>query len=644
MENAILTPSKLALSTNNILIVDDTPDNLRLLSKTLIQEGYKVRCAVNGSMALLTIKAKLPDLILLDINMPDMDGFEICRRLKESESTKDIPVIFVSAVDEIFDKVKAFELGAVDYINKPFQILEVLSRVSSQLNLQNLRKQLIQKNQLLEIEIANRIAAEQETRQLNTELEQRVIERTYQLRTEIKERQQVQNKLEYLAWNNSLTGLPNRLWLLEKLKKILEPVNLEYINKFAVIIVDCNRFKIINDSLGRQAGDNLLKTVSQRLKSKISAINSQICATHFGEDKFAIVIENIKNEHEAVALSAEIHKALSPAFSLEQREIFISFNMGIVISNSNYSEPEDIFRDADLAIQKAKSSSSQYYQVFDATLQNNALEILELETDLRIALKQQEFYLNYQPIISFNTGTIVGFETLVRWNHPQKGFISPGKFIPVAEQTNLILPLGMWILKQACQQIRIWQDRLNNQHNDFTISVNISGKQFEQENFIEQLDLIVAETGIDIKHLKLEITETLLMNNTNIADRVFSQLKARQIQLAIDDFGTGYSSLSYLDRFPVNTLKIDRSFVSRLDEENQASTIVRATLDLAHNLGFNVVAEGVETEQQAQQLKDWGCEFAQGYFYAKPLDKDSAWRFLSQNLLDVNSKQTDSSD
>ncbi|MGD1919376.1 MAG: EAL domain-containing protein [Pleurocapsa sp.] len=632
MENAILIPQKSALAINNILIVDDTPDNLRLLSKTLIQEGYKVRCAVNGSMALLTIKAKLPDLILLDINMPDMDGFEICKILKDSVLTRDIPVIFVSALDEIFDKVKAFELGAVDYISKPFQIPEVLSRVSNQLNLQNLRKQLIQKNQLLEIEIKNRISAEQEIRQLNVELEQRVVERTYQLRTEIQERQEVQKKLEYLAWNNSLTGLPNRLWLIEKLKRILNRASSANQEKLAVIILDCNRFKIINDSLGRQAGDSLLKMISERLRSQISDRPSKIHITHFGEDKFAIILENIQNVDQAIAESKSIHQVLSPAFVIEQREIFITVNIGIVINNSNYLQPEDIFRDADLAIQKAKTSSSCYYRVFDSTNQNNALAILELETDLRIALKRQEFYLNYQPIISFNTGKIVGFETLARWNHPQKGFISPGKFIPVAEQTNLILPLGMWILKEACQQIRIWQDRLDNQHRDFTVSVNISGKQFEQENFITQLDRIIADTGINIKHLKLEITETLLMNNTEIADRIFSQLKARKIQLAIDDFGTGYSSLSYLDRFPVDTLKIDRSFVSRLDEKNQASTIVKATLDLAHNLGFDVVAEGVETAEQIQQLKDWGCEFAQGYYYAKPLDEDSAWEFMKLNL------------
>ena len=631
MKNAILTPQKSALTINNILIVDDTPDNLRLLSKTLIQEGYKVRCAVNGSMALLTIKAKLPDLILLDINMPDMDGFQICKILKESASTKDIPIIFVSAIDEIFDKVRAFELGAVDYISKPFQIPEVLSRVNNQLNLQNLSKQLMQKNQLLEIEIANRISAEQEIRELNTELEQRVAERTLQLSTEIRERKQVQNKLEYLAWNNSLTGLPNRLWLIEKLKEILYSKSLNAKEKLAVIILDCNRFKIINDSLGRQAGDSLLKMVSKRLESKISA-KSNTHLTHFGEDKFAIVLENIQNREQAIFISHIIHQALNSAFFIEEREIFINFNMGIVLGNSKYSQPEEIFRDADLAIQKAKSSSSQYYRIFDATIQNNALEILELETDLRIALKRQEFYLNYQPIINFDTGKIVGFETLARWNHPQKGCISPGKFIPVAEQTNFILPLGMWILEEACEQIRIWQDRLNNQNIDFTVSVNISGKQFEQENFIEQLDSIVADTGINIQHLKLEITETLLMNNTEIADRVFDQLKARKIQLAIDDFGTGYSSLSYLDRFPVDTLKIDRSFVSRLDEENQASTIVKATLDLAHNLGFNVVAEGVETIEQIQQLKNWGCEFAQGYYYAKPLDKDSAWKFLCDNL------------
>ena len=646
MENASLLTRESSLFANNILIIDDTLDNLRLLSETLIQEGYKVRCAVNASMALLTIKAKHPDLILLDINLPDLDGFELCIILKASDSTKNIPVIFISALDEILGKVKAFELGAVDYISKPFQISEVLSRVSNQLKLQNLQKQLIQKNQLLQIEIENRITAEQEIRKLNFVLEQRVIERTSQLQLEIEERRQVQSELEYLVWNNSLTRLPNRLWLVEKLKKILNHQSRQQKEAISVIILDCNRFKIINDSLGREAGDRLLKMVSQRLKYAILESNQNIYLTHFGEDKFAIVFQNILEQNSlvtsniAIALCEKIRNSLTSAFIIEQREIFVAFNMGIVSDISNYYKPEAIFRDADLAIQKAKGSSSHYYQIFDTTIQNNALEILELETDLRIALQRQEFYLNYQPIVSLNTGIIVGFETLVRWNHPQKGLVSPNKFIPIAEQTNLILPLGMWILESACQQIRIWQDLLNHQHRDFTVSVNISGKQFEQEDFMGQLDRIIAETGIDIRHLKLEITETLLMNNMKIADRIFDRLKARKIQLAIDDFGTGYSSLSYLDRFPVDTLKIDRSFVSRLDEENQASTIVKATLDLAHNLGFNVVAEGVETAQQIQQLKQWNCEFAQGYFYAKPLDKDLAGQFLVNNLLNVNSTPT----
>ncbi len=638
MINAAQTCSKIELSADNILIVDDTPDNLRLLSKTLIKEGYQVRCAINGAMALLTIKTKIPDLILLDVNMPDIDGFEVCQQLKKSELTKDIPVIFVSALDTVFDKVKAFEIGAVDYISKPFQILEVLSRVSNQLNLQNLRRQLIQKNQLLQIEIYNRIAAETEIQQLNFDLEKRVVERTMQLQTEINQKQKVQKELEYIAWNDSLTGLPNRLCLIKKLKKLLLKIQDKPEHKFTTIILDPNRFKIINDSLGRQAGDQLLKMMSQRLKSEISAANIEI--THFGEDKFAILLEKTANEQQAIAVVQDIQKCLASAFVIEQREIFISSNMGIVVCDSSYSEPEEIFRDADLAIQKAKHSSSNFYRVFDTTIQNNTLEILEIETDLRIALQHREFHLNYQPIISLNTATIVGFETLVRWNHPYKGFISPGKFIPIAEQTNLILPLGMWILQEACQQIRVWQDRLSGKHTDFTVSVNISGKQFEQEDFIQQLDQIVADTGIDIKHLKLEITETLLMNNIEIADRVFHQLKDRKIQLAIDDFGTGYSSLSYLDRFPVDTLKIDRSFVSRLNEKNQASTIVKATIDLAHNLGFNVVAEGVESQQQIDQLKDWGCEFAQGFLYAKPLMKEPAWQFLHQNLKGANSTKT----
>jgi|GEM_PF-2300571 len=637
IEKAKLITNKYKSTINNILIVDDTPDNLRLLSKTLIQEGYKVRCAVNASMALLTIRVESPDLILLDINMPEINGFELCKQLKSSNDTKNIPVIFISALDAIFDKIKAFEVGAVDYISKPFQIPEVLLRVNNQLKLQNLKKELLEKNQQLEIEIQSRIIAEKEINDLNLELEKRVVLRTSQLQLEIKQKQQVQNKLKYLVWNNSLTGLPNRLWLLAKLKNILNRQHKPDKQTVSLIILDCNRFKIINDSLGRQTGDRLLKMVSEKLKSGIIDSAQNIHLTHFGEDKFAIILENVRNKNCAIALSQKIHQTLMSAFVIGAREIFVALNMGIVSDISNYNEPEEIFRDADLAIQKAKGSSSKYYEVFDATIQNNTLEILELETDLRIALQRQEFYLNYQPIISFKTGAIVGFETLTRWNHPQKGFISPERFILVAEQTNLILPLGMWILKEACKQIRLWQDLLHNQYANFTVSVNISGKQFEQEDFIEQLDLIVAETKIDIRHLKLEITETLLMNNTEIAEGVFNQLKARQIQLAIDDFGTGYSSLSYLDRFPVDTLKIDRSFVSRLDEKNQASTIVKATLDLAHNLGFNVVAEGVETIEQAQQLKQWNCEFAQGYFYAKPLDKDSAGKFLMENLARVNS-------
>jgi len=638
MNKAAINATESTLSANDILIVDDTADNLRLLSKTLIAEGYQVRCAINGSVALLSIKTRIPDLILLDVNMPDIDGFEVCQQLKLSELTRDIPIIFISASGHINDKLRAFEVGGIDYISKPFQIPELLSRVSSQLNLRNLQSQLLQKNQLLQIEIYSRIAAETEIRQLNFDLEHRVKQRTSELQAEIVQRQKMQEKLEYIAWNNSLTGLPNRLWLEKKLQQLLFTVQKQPQQKFTTIILDCNRFKIINDSLGRQAGDQLLKMVSDRLSMKISS--TSVIVTHFGEDKFAIVLPKISESSKAIALVKKIQQCLGAAFLLEQREIFITFNIGIVICDASYTQVNEIFRAADLAIQKAKKSSGHYYQVFDATLKNNTLEILEIETDLRIALKRQEFYLNYQPIISLNTGTIKGFETLVRWNHPLKGFISPGKFIPIAEQTSLILPLGMWILQSACEQIQQWQERLKGQHSDFTVSVNISGKQFEQEDFIEQLDQIISDTGIDIKHLKLEVTETLLMNNIEIADRVFSQLRERQIQLAIDDFGTGYSSLSYLDRFPVNTLKIDRSFVSRLNEVNQTSMIVKATLELAHNLGFNVVAEGVETEQQAEQLRAWGCEFAQGYFYAKPLGQEAAWQFFERNLKMANSYPT----
>jgi PleD family two-component response regulator len=304
MTNAAFTTSQTELSTNNILIVDDTPDNLRLLSKTLAKEGYQVRCAINGVMALLTINTKLPDLILLDINMPDLDGFAICQQLKMSELTKDIPIIFVSASGHINDKVKAFESGGIDYISKPFQIPELLSRVGNQLNLHNLRNQLLQKNQLLQVEICNRLAAETEIRQLNSDLEHRVQQRTLELQTEIIQRQKMQDKLEYLAWHDSLTGLPNRLWLMEKLKQLLLIAKNLPAQKFTTIILDCSRFKIINDSLGRQAGDQLLKMVSDRLRSQISS--QDIKMAHFGEDKFAILLKKVGEQLEAISLVKKI--------------------------------------------------------------------------------------------------------------------------------------------------------------------------------------------------------------------------------------------------------------------------------------------------------------------------------------------------
>ena len=301
MSKIVRNTTKTELPANNILIVDDTPDNLRLLSKTLSKEGYQVRCAIDGSMALLTIATKIPDLILLDVNMPDIDGFEVCKQLKQSEKTKNIPIIFVSASGHIDDKLKAFESGGVDYISKPVQISELLSRVNIQLNLQNLRNQLVQKNQLLQIEIHSRLTAETEIRQLNLDLEHRVKQRTSELQTEVEQRQKMQKKLEYIAWYDPLTELPNRLWLVKRLEKLLSRLQKQPEAKFTTIMLDCNRFKIINDSLGRQAGDRLLKMVSDRLRSHISAREVEII--HFGEDKFAILLTQVAEESKAIALA-----------------------------------------------------------------------------------------------------------------------------------------------------------------------------------------------------------------------------------------------------------------------------------------------------------------------------------------------------
>ena len=488
----------------------------------------------------------------------------------------------------------------------------------------------------IQTEIRDRICAEAEVRKLNGELEQRVQQRTAQLqaanqdlKTEIIERKRVQEQLLHLAVHDPLTSLPNRTLFLERLAQALNRSQQDADYLFAVLFIDCDRFKVVNDSLGHLIGDQLLIAVARRLESCLSLVDT---LARLGGDEFTILLEEIRALDDATRIAKRIGEQLTPPFLLEEQEVFINASIGIVLATTDYQKPEHLLRDADVAMYRAKELGKGRYQVFDRGMHSRALRRLQLETDLRLAVDRREFVVYYQPIISLATGKINGFEALVRWEHPHRGFVSPGEFIPIAEETGLIMPIGEWVLQEACQQLRAWQNRgLTVGDPTFNISVNLSVKQFSQSNLSEQIDAIIEFAELDFSCLKLEITESAIMDNSESALAILQQLQCRQIQLSIDDFGTGYSSLSYLHRFPVDNLKIDRSFVSRIGEAGENLEIVQAIVSLGHNLGMTVTAEGIETMQQLARLRALGCELGQGYFFSKPLDSQSATELLAKN-------------
>jgi diguanylate cyclase (GGDEF)-like protein len=587
----------------DILIVDDTPNNLRFLSTTLTEQGYKVRSVTDGFMALTVAQGALPDLILLDIKMPGLDGYEVCQRLKANELTCEIPVIFLSALDEVLDKVKAFQVGGIDYITKPFQLEEVLARIQTHLSLQ---------------------AAQEEIRQLNAKLEERVRQRTIQLELEIIERQQAQEQLLYLALHDVLTNLPNRTWFMERLDQLLKQVKTKPGFLFAVLLLDCDRFRAINDSLGHIVGDRLLISIARRIE--LCLVPGTTLA-RLGGDEFIILLENIDSLNDAIQVARYILQEFASPFQLYQYEVFSNVSMGIVLSHNNYEQPEHLLRDADTAMYQAKEKGRARYQVFNSTLHDRAVSKLQIETAMRRALERNEFVAYYQPIISLENQQIVGFEALARWNHPQEGLIPPGKFIPIAEETGLILEIDLCVLRQACYQLRLWQDE-GIANDSLTISVNLSVKHFMSLGLLNQIDSILQETGCNGHNLKLEITESDIMRNAEFATKIIKHLQSRNIQLIVDDFGTGYSSLSYLHRLPIDTLKIDRSFINRVGKNGENTEIIQAIISLASNLGMGAIAEGVETEEQLCQIKLLDCKFGQGFLFYPPLEAEVARKVL----------------
>lgn len=436
------------------------------------------------------------------------------------------------------------------------------------------------------------------------------------------ERQRAANQLLHDALHDALTDLPNRTLFSDRLKCACEKVKRYPEHKFAVLFLDLDRFKVINDSLGHARGDQLLIVMARRIES---CLRTGDTVARLGGDEFAILLEVIKDIGDAIKVVKRIQQELASPFYLGQHEVFISVSIGIALSESGFVRAEDHLRNADLAMYRAKVQGRACYEIFDTTMHSQAMTRLQQETDLRRAIDRGELRLHYQPIVSLTTGQVTGFEALVRWQHPQRGLVYPNEFIRLAEETGLIIPLGWWVLQEACYQLNEWQTTFAN--SALTMSVNFSNKQISQPGLSEHITQIIQATGLEPESLHLEITESALMDNAEAASAMLWQLRALGVRLHLDDFGTGYSSLSYLHQLPINVLKIDRSFVSRIGASGENGEIVETIVMLARNLNMEIIAEGVETEVQLAKLRVLGCQYGQGYLFSQPLDSEAlqAW-------------------
>lgn len=440
---------------------------------------------------------------------------------------------------------------------------------------------------------------------------------------DITERKNMEEKLVHDALHDALTGLPNRLLLTKKLEQTIRQAKTQSNYRFAVLFLDVDRFKVINDSLGHLVGDELLIAIARRLET---CITPQDTIARLGGDEFIILLDHPTDE---ARIAARIQMTLNVPFDLNGYKVFNTVSIGIVSSATGYDRPEELLKAADIAMYQAKAAGKARYVVFDTPMQERATSLLKLETELRWAIEREQLRVHYQPIVALKTGKLAGFEALVRWLHPEQGLVPPSKFIPLAEETGLIVAIGQWVFSEACHQLQIWQQQFSQQQ-ALTMGINLSVKQFSQSDLIEFIDATLSQLNLRGEQLKLEITESALIENPERTRELLLELRSRHIQLCIDDFGTGYSSLSYLHQFPVDILKIDRSFIWRLGGQNRDAELVRTILALANSLTIDAIAEGIETTDQLAELRNFGCGFGQGYYFAKPLDTPAATHLIAQ--------------
>lgn len=563
----------------DILVVDDTSSDRQFLSEVLVAQGYRVVTAGSGTQALEEINLAIPDLVLLDINMPDMDGFEVCRQLKQSIHFARIPVIFISSYDDTESKVAAFNCGGIDYVTKPFMVAEVKARIRAHLEMKRVRDQ-----------------------------------------------------LDFQAGHDPLTGLPNRNLLTDRLHQALNYAE-RYGSQVAVAYIDLDKFKEVNDCFGHQAGDRLLVEVSRRLLACVRELDT---VARLGGDEFVIVFYGQSDENATGHTMQRILERIAEPFVFDGLSLNVSCSIGFTVYPQDGRDVDTLLRNADTAMYRAKELGRNNFQFYTSELNIRINERMTLEKSLRQALERDEFLLHYQPRIELRGGRVVGLEALIRWRHPERGLLPPLSFIPVAEQAGLIGQVGDWVVRAVCRQQSAWQQKGVQQ---MPVSINISAAQFLSPGFAQSVAAVLQETNIDASLLELEFRESLLMNDPAISMRVLRELRDIGVGLSIDDFGTGFSNLSYLKQFAVDRLKLDPSFVCGIENQPDDLALAEAVISIAHSLQLKVAAEGIERGSQLALLADRGCDEMQGDYFspAVPVDACTALmldkRGLSMDLL-----------